>query len=48
MIVFQSTRPARGATRVRKAECPDCLVFPIHAPRAGRDAGWVDYTGRIL
>ncbi len=33
---FQSTRPARGATRIRRLRCGMGLVS-IHAPRAGRD-----------
>ena len=33
---FQSTRPARGATRVLKGQ-PAEVVISIHAPREGRD-----------
>jgi len=36
-LQFQSTRPARGATRCPGLRCQDRLVS-IHAPRAGRDA----------
>ena len=34
--LFQSTRPARGATRVLKSK-PAEVVISIHAPREGRD-----------
>jgi len=33
---FQSTRPARGATRLGDEDRVYCTVS-IHAPRAGRD-----------
>ena len=36
VLSFQSTRPVRGATRVREASRAGGLVS-IHAPRAGRD-----------
>jgi len=41
-LVFQSTRPARGATGLAPAPR---LIFTvsIHAPRAGRDRRWHDY-----
>ena len=37
--MFQSTRPARGAT-VGRARCCACVDVSIHAPRAGRDDAW--------
>jgi len=35
-VVFQSTRPARGATVVNR-RILDSTEVSIHAPRAGRD-----------
>ena len=36
MLMFQSTRPVRGATAIRDDEYYPIIVS-IHAPRAGRD-----------
>ena len=36
ILLFQSTRPVRGATR-RCGRCCGCRRISIHAPRAGRD-----------
>ena len=36
LILFQSTRPARGATR-KKGTISPTLNISIHAPREGRD-----------
>ena len=36
MNIFQSTRPARGATSGDQSAC-DADVISIHAPREGRD-----------
>ena len=46
MKMFQSTRPARGATL---GYCSRTCSFPvsIHAPRAGRDT-WVKVMEKIL
>ena len=42
--MFQSTRPARGATRARIV-VGLCLEVSIHAPREGRDAEVVSHCG---
>ena len=34
---FQSTRPMRGATVLRRQPCADQAAISIHAPHAGRD-----------
>ncbi len=39
-VLFQSTRPARGATS-RHTDHPPRKRVSIHAPRAGRDGGWL-------
>jgi len=44
---FQSTRPARGATLVRRHECHYIRVS-IHAPRAGRDGSYPHSTRSFL
>ena len=38
-LIFQSTRPMRGATMCN-GECRECEYISIHAPHAGRDPRW--------
>ena len=44
LIVFQSTRPVRGATDKAARLCYG-LAVSIHAPRAGRDVRFVREVG---
>ena len=45
-VLFQSTRPVRGATLVRIVAF-FAIIVSIHAPRAGRDRLRTDTLSRV-
>ena len=46
-VLFQSTLPARGATRFIRARI-DCTEISIHAPRTGSDIVVTDVDMQII
>ena len=41
-LIFQSTRPLRGATKIALRHIRTPLKISIHAPLAGRDAQFIE------